>query len=268
LEKMVNDVYVVLGSRFYMRDEHEFGIFQKVLRDNSIISMFDGSSVVNLHALLLQMREVTKIRRRRKDKTMEAIATRLQTIFCLDESAPDFDASKLAIFGRGADDSLQGLEIALQQLQELQEDTGVDGEMLGHLSELGKIVWEELNTHDEAIANSKFEFGHDQSPELFEMTRKYCVLHAAASCLHMWLYNRHSLGEFFARGEWLVLSLHRLLRTVRPLPFTISDVYVANVADELVKLYKDNKLFSIVPFQLAKNNIETEVKSNEFQLQY
>jgi alkylation response protein AidB-like acyl-CoA dehydrogenase len=268
LEKMVNDVYVVLGSRFYMREEHEFGIFQKLLRDNSIISMFDGSSVVNLHALLLQLREITKIRRRRRDKTMEGIASRLQTIFCLDESAPDFDASKLAIFGRGADDSLQGLEIALQQLDSLQGDSDVDVEVLGHLTELGKMIWEELNAHDEAIADSKFEFGHDQSPELFEMTRKYCVLHAAASCLHMWLYNRHSLGEFFAKGEWLVLSLHRLLRTIRYLPYTISDVYSNHVADELVKLYKDNKLFSIVPFQLAKNNIKTEVKANEFQLQH
>ena len=116
LETTVNNVYPVLGSRFYMRDEHDFGIFQKLLRDNSIISMFDGSTVVNLHALILQFRQITKYRQRRKPQTMEAIAQRLSTIFSLEKPAPDFELEKLDLFSRGADDCLQGLEIALSQL--------------------------------------------------------------------------------------------------------------------------------------------------------
>ena len=74
----------------------------------------------------------------------------------------------------------------------------------------------------------------------------------------MWLYNRQVLGDFFAQGEWLVLSLHRLLRTVRPLPYSIAEDYVKNVAQELVKLYREDKLFSIVPFQLAPTKITTK----------
>ena len=112
---------------------------------------------------------------------------------------------------------------------------------------------EELESHDAVIAQSKFEYGHNQSPELFEIAAKYCTLHAAAACLLMWLYNRQILGEFFAGGEWLVLSLHRLLRTLRPLPYFISEDYIENVAAELLKLYESDKLFSIVPFQLAQS---------------
>jgi hypothetical protein len=164
------------------------------------------------------------------------------------------------------DDSLQGLEIALDMLEGLKNSDEIDPEILENLLILGNLVLEELNAHDEQISQSKFEYGHDQSPELFEIAKKYCTLHAAAACLHTWLYNRSILGEFFARGEWLLLSLHRLLRTLRPLPYTLSEVYVENVAQELLKLYQKNQHFSIVPFQLAHSQT-TEEKTHELQLQ-
>ncbi|MBD2117837.1 MULTISPECIES: acyl-CoA dehydrogenase family protein [Microcystis] len=266
LEEMVNSVYVVLGSRFYMREEHEFGIFQKLLRDNSIISMFDGSSIVNLHALILQLRPLTKYRAKRNSRTMSALKTRLEAIFSLEKSVPPFEPNNLELFGRGMDDSLQGLEIALDMLEGFKDSQEVDREVLENLLMLGNLVLEELNAHDEQISQSKFEYGHDQSPELFEIAKKYCTLHAASACLHTWLYNRSILGEFFARGEWLVLSLHRLLRTLRPLPYTLSEVYVENVAQELLKLYRENQHFSIAPFQLAHSQT-TEEKTHELQLQ-
>ncbi len=253
LESAINNVYPVLGSRFYMREEHDNGIFQKVLRDNSIISMFDGSTVVNLHALILQFRQLTKQRRRRKPDTMKAIAERLLQIFSLENPAPNFEPEKLELFGRGADDPLQGLEIALNQLEELKDAPDVAPEMLSKLTNLGNLILEELDAHDDAIAESKFEFGHAQSPELFEIAKKYCHLHAAACCLHMWIYNRKLLGDFFAKGEWLVLSIHRLLKTIRPLPYSISEEYSENVAQEMVQLHQEDKLFSIVPIQLAQS---------------
>ncbi len=252
LETLINNVSVVLGSRFYMREEHDFGIFQKVLRDNSIISMFDGSTVVNLHALILQLRPLTKYRAKRKPQTLEKIQARLETIFSLEKPLPAFNPQKLELFGRGMDDPLQGLEIVLTQLDGLKTAGNVNLDVLEKVIELGGLVLEELDAHDERIVHSKFEFGHDQSPEQFEIAKKYCVLHTAACCLHLWIYNREILGEFFAKGEWLVLSLQRLLKQIRPLPYGISETYVENVAQELLKLHKEDKLFSIVPFQLAQ----------------
>jgi hypothetical protein len=142
-------------------------------------------------------------------------------------------------------------------LEALQGEEDVAPDVLAKLLDLGNLVLEELNAHDEQIANSKFEFGHDQSPELFEIAKKYCTLHAAAACLHMWLYNRKVLGDFFAKGEWLVLSLHRLLRSIRPMPYFISEAYLENVALEMLKLYREDKMFSIVPFQLAQSRSQT-----------
>lgn len=266
LETMINNISSVLGSRFYMREEHDFGMFQKVLRDNSIISVFDGSTTVNLHSLILQFRQLTKYRSRRNSAKMEGIKSRLETIYSLEKELPTFQPEKLEIVGRGADDTLQGLEIALEQLKAL-KTANINTKVLEQITTLTECILEEVNTHDQKVSNSAFEFGHDQSPELFDIAKRYCALHAATACVQMWINNRELLGEFFASGEWLVLSLNRLLQ-----PFGHSEKvdisYQEKVTQEMLKLYQENKAFSIVPFQLAQTQKQENIKNASSELQH
>ncbi|MGB5966689.1 MAG: acyl-CoA dehydrogenase family protein [Spirulinaceae cyanobacterium] len=269
LENMINGLSSVLGARFYFRDEHDSGVFQKMLRDNSIISIFDGSGLVNLHALILQFRQVAKQRSRLNEKKKKALASRLETIFTLNQEVPPFDGSKLEIFGRGADDPMQGLELSLAKLEKWQNNPDVDQQVLKYLLQLTSKVGAEVNDMHETFANSSFEFGHDQTPESFELAKKYCALHAASCCIHMWVYNRTNLEVFFAQGEWLVLALNKLLKPYHPNEELILPDYAENLAQELVKLYNQDKLFSIVPFQLAQTQSQENKKdaSSELQLQ-
>jgi alkylation response protein AidB-like acyl-CoA dehydrogenase len=268
LETMVNKVSTVLGSRFYMREEHDFGIFQKGLRDIAIISMFDGSTVVNLHALLLQMRQLAKFRARNKDRNPEVLNARLEASFALDKPLPSFDGRKLELVSRGADDVMQGLGLALEKLSSLKSDSSVAPEVLHQVMSLTEMIQTELAALDAHLATATFEYGHDQTPESFEMAKQYCTLHAAAACVYTWLYNRHHLGEFFAKGEWLALSLRRLMLTFhreKDLPPRLDD---AAIAQELVRLYQADRMFSIVPFQLAKSEPQDTVPTPEnLQLQ-
>ncbi|MBW4520425.1 MAG: acyl-CoA dehydrogenase family protein [Scytolyngbya sp. HA4215-MV1] len=268
LEAMVTDVSAVLGARFYMREEFEFGIFQKTLRDVAIISMFDGSTVVNLHALLLQMRQLAKYRARNKERNPEVLNARLETSFGLDKPLPPFDGRKLELVSRGADDVLQGLPLALTQLASLKADKSLTPEVLHQVTTFTEMIQAELDSLDAHVTASSFEYGHDQSPESFEMAKQYCTLHTAAACVHMWLYNRHHLGDFFAKGEWLALSLRRLMLTFRrekDLPPRLDD---AAIAQELIRLYSEDRMFSIVPFQLAPAQPETASEpSQTLQLQ-
>ncbi len=283
LEQVMKDTSVILGSRFYMRDEHDAGVFQKALRDNAIISMFDGSSVVNLHALILQRRQLAKTRSRlrQKPEKLAALQARLAQSFSLDQSVPTFDPNQLELIARGADDVIQGLEGTLEQLKSISTEMtvdpavelAVDPAVLSQVLELGQIILDEINAQDELIAQSAFEHGHEQSFESFELAKKYCHLHAAVACILMWVHNRPAhdgpareyLGEFFAKGEWLVLSLHRLLSHFRMDLAAPPQVYYETVAQELLRLHKTDKMFSIVPFQLAQSASVQPLSNQPFQ---
>lgn len=257
LEKMQQDISVVLGARFYMRDEHDSGVFQKMLRDSSIISVFDGSSVVNLHALILQRKQLAKARSRRKPKDLAALQERLRNSFDLSTELPKFAPNRLELISRGADDVTQGLESALTALDSLENP--LDATVLDCLKQQYQQFLAVLDAQDEAITKGAFEHGHDQSFESFEEAKHFCYIHAATACLHMWLHNRHQLGDFFAQGQWLVLCADRLLGQITPNKPAVPLAYYEAVAEELLQLHAADKMFSIVPFQLAPT--ETSVSA-------
>ncbi len=248
LEKMQQEISVVLGARFYMRDEHDAGVFQKMLRDSSIISVFDGSSVVNLHALILQRRQLAKARAKRKPQDLEALQARLQNTFDLTTDLPPFAPQQLELISRGADDVTHGLEPGLDQLATLAD---VDPQVVSLLQQQGQALLAALEAQDAALAHSAFEHGHDQSFESFEAAKDYCRIHAATACILMWLHNRDRLGAFFAQGQWLVLCVDRLLAQVGGQRPAVPGDYYEAMAGELLALHRAEKMFSIVPFQLA-----------------
>ncbi|RJE71045.1 acyl-CoA dehydrogenase [Pseudoalteromonas sp. MSK9-3] len=47
-ELAIDELKVILGARYYLRDEYQAGMFQKMQRDNAVVSLFDGSSQLNL----------------------------------------------------------------------------------------------------------------------------------------------------------------------------------------------------------------------------
>ena len=59
VEKVMRDLSVVLGARFFLRDGHPWNMFQKMVRDSSIVSVFEGSTMVQLQALGLQLEQLT-----------------------------------------------------------------------------------------------------------------------------------------------------------------------------------------------------------------
>jgi hypothetical protein len=204
VEKVLRNLAMVLGARYYLREVHWSGIFQKMLRDNSLMSLFDGSTAVNLQTIALHLRQ-----QKRGD------SVNLETLFGLHHPLPSFSPEKLELTNRGRNDVLASLG-----------NTDLTNEV------------------DELLAEyERFTAGDEKSAE------KYCVLHAAAVCVHMWKHNR---SGFFAQPEWLVLVLDRLLAIFRPERLLKPRPYVANAAEQLVELYESNKSFSIVPIQLAQ----------------
>src|SRR5205823_5328892 len=55
LERTMGQLAVVLGARYYLRDDPRHGIFQKVLRDAPVATFADGNTVVNLKNVASQL---------------------------------------------------------------------------------------------------------------------------------------------------------------------------------------------------------------------
>src|SRR5207245_11332709 len=92
------------------------------------------------------------------------------------------------------------------------------------------------------------------SGEGFELAKIHCVLHAATACYYMWAFNRLHLDQAFASGEWLVLCLARLLKTISPQKTVVlSHAYDDHALTIMKQLLQENRLFAIIPMQLASS---------------
>jgi alkylation response protein AidB-like acyl-CoA dehydrogenase len=252
VENSLRNLAVILGARFYLREEHLSGMFQKLLRDNAIVSLFDGSTVVNLHAIALQLRRLAAHRAGKRAR-VEEMSSRLAAICALDQPLPPFTPSRLALSNRGQDDLLQGVASARQQLHAVGQESDVDARVCRMIDDMAGRLLLELDEQGETLAKPEMrsEQSAGKAPELFELSRQYCTMHAAAACLHLWLHNRKLLGGFFARGEWLALALNKLLGDF-PRSRSVSEPsLVEQVAADLQRLYRENKFFSVSSFQVV-----------------
>ena len=241
VEKILKSLSVVMGARQYLRQEHCDGVFQKFYRDNAILSLFDGSTAVNLHGIGTQLAQLT-----RRVEHVE-LSNRLARIFSLTQTLPDFDPAALTLHNKGRDSILQGLTLSLEKLSSIEPKDAT----LELVAERARAIVTEVEKLRERVSASLSDNGFNKSPEMFEQAERYCALEAAACCVHMWVHNREELGEFFGRGDWLVLSLERLLVRLGRRRSILPGQHEQRVAEELERLYHERRVFSVVPFRLA-----------------
>jgi alkylation response protein AidB-like acyl-CoA dehydrogenase len=249
MEDALRDLSVVLGARYYMREQHHAGIFQKMVRDNAIISLFDGSTVVNLSAIAMQLH--TRSRMRGARGAMPGAEEALRQVCTLEAPLPPFQPERLDLNCRGRNLVLQALATAPERLRALQAVGTADPEVLDHLLRQAQAIADELATLEAAVARQPLEYGGEVSPELFDLAAAYCRLHAAAAALFVWLHSRDEQPGFFADGKWLVLALHRVLCGFRPREAAPPQPYADSIAEELLRRHESDRLFGIVPMQLA-----------------
>jgi alkylation response protein AidB-like acyl-CoA dehydrogenase len=249
IETMIQNLSVVLGARYYMREEHEFGTFQRVLRDAAVVSLFDGSTVVNLHALVLQFRHLARRRAVRGD-----LGLRLGQIFDMNTTVPAWNGQRQSLVSTQPNDALEGVEYSLEHLKTNRAEYTADPAEIDRILAFGKKLMLEIGVHNAKFVDSEFEHGHLQSAAMFRAAQKYCALHAAASCLHAWVWNRTNSSSFFAAGAWLVPALARIFD--KHLDIHHDDVIDAcrpELLQELRTLHRDNRMFSVSAAALGSN---------------
>jgi alkylation response protein AidB-like acyl-CoA dehydrogenase len=265
VDEVIKSLSVALGARHYLREAHDCGIFQKMMRDSAVVSMGHAGSFINLATITQNLAKCVERRARRNASGTsstsgdERQAATLAALFNIENPLPAFDPNKLNLFNNGRDDIIAGVESSLESLSN--REPAVSGATQDNLISLTTLLRAEVDRRDATLSELMVKYGSglSEEPEMFDLAERHCTLHAAATCLHMWLYNRKHPGEFFAQGEWLVLCLERLLSPFKQLDAQLTAAYEANLANELVRLFDADQLFSIIPIQLATSSKNTVV---------
>nr|UXE44883.1 hypothetical protein Hi04_10k_c3826_00020 [uncultured bacterium] len=233
VEKVMRDLSVVLGARFFLRDGHPWNMFQKMVRDSSIVSVFEGNSMVQLQGLGLQLEQLTT-----EPTRAEPDLRRLETVFSLSVPLPPFDPARLDFFSREGDDAVTGIPFLHGQLRAAKASDA-------SLTSVQRISAE----HQRLMAEVRAAYGESgRSVRRLQLAKQFAHLHAAACCSYFWIHNRDILGEFFGKEEWLSGCLNRL--------HSEDGAVIENgfVERELLDRSRNRRLFSAVAFQLASSS--------------
>jgi alkylation response protein AidB-like acyl-CoA dehydrogenase len=241
VERVLQSLGVVLGARFFLREGPE-AYFQKIVRDAAIVSVFEGSTMVNLGILASQL-----IRRRggRAESAADK-RRRLENLYSVLGGRPPTIPGALSLRPLNFDVAVAGLP------EDGELELRLKGREIGlafprrSIGTAMRRLQNRVRSWDEAIAAVEERCDghpHRRSPRHLDLAAYYCRLHAAASCWHTWQYGPPTGGEFLARGDWLALCLQRLLS--RPGSATPWGAVSERVFGELLRRWREGRAFSL-----------------------
>lgn len=246
MERAIREVAVVLGARHYLREGFAAGAFQKFMRDAAVVSLFDGSTAVNLDGIGVQLQRLPAT----DEASAASRADRLRTWFNPGAPLPPFGPSGLQWMNGGVEDVTQGLPEVVRAIEALQGlDPEVRAELALHAATLARICAED---RDALVALArKDRAALKRSPELFDAAQRFCTTFAAAACLHLFVQGRASMDAFFASGTWLVAVLRKLVGELSFGRAAVRDRVDAALTERMLALHREDRLFAAAPIALA-----------------
>jgi alkylation response protein AidB-like acyl-CoA dehydrogenase len=253
LEGAVREAATILGARHYLREHYAWGIFQKIMRDIAIVGLFDGSSQVNLSLIAGQLGRLAQSTESLDISEINEALAHLQTVCAPEQELPVFAADRLTLGSRGCDHLQVGLLVVEEQFEAQVASRRLPAPLLADLRRLIQRLAHERRRLDQTVRDLvSSQQDLRTSPAGFALARRHCVLHAAAACYYLWLWQGPTWDETPARDAWLPLCLIRLLKQLFPCEDLVDATpYSELVAALLVQLAEEHRLFAIMPIQLA-----------------
>ncbi|WP_405974452.1 acyl-CoA dehydrogenase family protein [Streptomyces sp. NBC_00988] len=239
VEQLLARLARVLGSRSLLADgTYRHGRFQKVQRDHRIVGIFDGSTVVNLHALVNQFPSLVRAHRRgRVDLAGLHGATDLGT------SLPAFDRERLQLVSLNGSSLIQSLPDAIPEVP------------LGDLGERLRTTVDEVT----GLMAEHRPTALDVPTEAFALAERYAWCFAAAAAVHLWSRNHKSLQgteveELWDSGLWLKAGITRALARIDPTVRPDGEVY-DRLARPLLAQHRSGRPLSLLPHPLEDDAV-------------
>lgn len=237
----------VFGARHFLRQGPAHGIFQKILRDSAIVSIFDGSNIVCLNGLAAFLPVLAR-------GTETAMPDEdVRRLFDLEAPLPALDVGRLELSSRGRDAVMQSLPSLLARLGRLRVEPASPPaavECLDGVERAAQSIasaWDALRLE---IAQVFASPGGRHGAMAFALAERYSELHSAVSCLGVWLHNRSRLGGFFAQSGWIGAALRRQGEP----HFKVADLAPSEAASLCAQMRDQlsrNLMFSILQWPLA-----------------
>lgn len=206
-ETLVARARKLLGARSLLLDLGVGGRFEKLERDNRIVSLFDGNTVVNLHALINQFPGLARAWRDGPQAPLEAPPEGLRVACDLSAPLPRFEPGRLSLVTRRGLSVLRALPHAAHELDTLARATPA----LRPVADLAARFTAAADVVHAAMARQE-QSRMDVPPGAYELAGRFTLCVAGAAAVALWLGNRETWTEGLWRdGAWLHAALTRAM---------------------------------------------------------
>jgi alkylation response protein AidB-like acyl-CoA dehydrogenase len=231
----------VVGARSLLSDDtFEAGRFQKLCRDHRLVGIFDGSTVVNLYALITQFPFLSR-RRDRCDEPGLAMATDLE------RDLPELDPDRLMLIPRHGCSLVHALPALVAQVAGAADR----GDVPDSLAELAGALAARADAVLRGIGGYR-PTARDHGMHAFGLAEEYARCLAAAAALRLWWANRDGAGggptkPLWYRGLWLEAVLTRIREQLDPGTVAGTDVF-ERLAAAVDALHADGLAVSLLGY--------------------
>lgn len=252
-ETAIQNLSTLLGARYYLRDEYNHGIFQKMLRDSATVSLFDGNTAVNHHAILLQLPLLLKSKTKEWEKRSTDIQDNLKAIYNLETPLAPLQLEELRVIAKGKDDLAFGLELGIQQLQTYSDVHVENSELIQTILKTASQTLDYQKTLEHNVTTSDIQLGNVyQIPAVYyDYAKAYSLLHMASACINIWLHNQDVINDALQKPTWLLASLFFINKELGLATPTLPEPLEIELLQALIANYESNQMFSLFKMHLA-----------------
>lgn len=191
-DRLIGRVGQILGARGVLEDVYVHGLFQKLERDQRIVGLFDGNTLVNLQTIVNQGPSLARALARHSDADAP-----LGELFGLDAARRQLDPAALALVARGGCAVVQSLASLLQRLDGA---AAADPALVDALAFGRRLAAASAQVHSDLSAPAG---PVDKIPAAaFGLAERYALCFAGASVLGVWLHNRSAYEPGETSGLW------------------------------------------------------------------
>ncbi len=213
VEGLIVALRKLIGARSLLRDVLEPGGLAKVERDHRIVSLFDGNTLVNLHALVNLFPTLVRAHRR----GTEPDAAGLTVTTTLDRQLPAWRTAAQTLVSRNGSSLLLGLPAARSAIATLAA-AEPDLAPLADLANRFTAAVDDLHERIGMLRGTPM----DVPRGTFDLAGRLALCLAGAAALHLWLHNRDAfacgdpdglpeLVALWRDGAWAQAVLSRVL---------------------------------------------------------